>query len=472
MSASAAPRSPSLPRRWRPSPDGRSAVRAFEWAVSVPVLAALAAWLGTGPDLRPVLPWVPMVVAASLMAVPQWRTVSMDMSLPVLLAAGMALGPGRAALLALVVSFDVREWRREIAPGRAVFNRCQVALSTAAAAWAYHALRLGPDDAYLSLPAFGPALLADLVVNAAMVVALTRLSTGLGWWTILRGVLGDRPAEYVLTYLCLGSLALAISPLVQVVGTVGAVVGLAPPALAWRAFLQARRLREASHAIDAKNRALVAVTARIAEERRDERLSIAGDLHDEVLQPLYHVHLMGEVLRRDLAAGRLLDLEDDLPRLLDATRAAQDALRRVVRDLRASSLGPGGLPVALAMLVRTLEGTCAARIELDVGETRATPLSQLLAYQIVREALQNAVKHASARRIGIRVREEGGAIRATVEDDGVGFDPSDASRQDHFGLALMRERAEAVGGHVLVESRPGEGTRVVASLPARTHPGG
>jgi len=243
------------------------------------------------------------------------------------------------------------------------------------------------------------------------------------------------------------------------------VAGMAPLLLAHQLFLRGQKLREASRAVETMNRALVDVSGRIAEERRDERLCIAGALHDEVLQPLYKVHLMGEVLRRDLSSGRLLDLEDDLPGLLEATRVAQDALRRVVRDLRDSSLGPGGLHRALKALIRNAEGSCRARISAEVDEVDGSPLVQLLAYQIVREALQNALKHSSASAIRVLVKDEGDAIRLLVEDDGQGFSPLVVDTQNHFGLQLMRERAEAAGGHLSIDSAPGAGTRVVARLP-------
>ena len=86
--------------------------------------------------------------------------------------------------------------------------------------------------------------------------------------------------------------------------------------------------------------------------RRDERLILAGDLHDEVLPALFKVHLMGEVLKQDLASGRLLDLDDDLPELLDATTAAQEAVRRVVGDLRSADC-PSGMSLGRSEVMRT-----------------------------------------------------------------------------------------------------------------------
>ncbi|HXF72789.1 MAG TPA: ATP-binding protein [Actinomycetota bacterium] len=432
--------------------------------MSVPTLIGIA-WLAPGDErLATAAPWFPTVVAASLLSVRVWGTVSMDMSLPVLLAAGIVLGGPVAGLLALVGSISERELRREVGLTRAIFDRCQVAVSVLVAASVYHAIAGStyalPDAAL----AFTPALLADFLVNVSLVVVVSRLTTGVPWRAIVGGLLGSPPAE-ALTYLCLGSIALVLVPLYEFAGTWGLVAGMAPLLLAHQLFLRGQKLREASRAVETMNRALVDVSGRIAEERRDERLCIAGALHDEVLQPLYKVHLMGEVLRRDLSSGRLLDLEDDLPGLLEATRVAQDALRRVVRDLRDSSLGPGGLHRALKALVRNAEGSCRARISAEVDEVDGPPLVQLLAYQIVREALQNALKYSSASAIRVLVKNEGDAIRLLVEDDGQGFSPLVVDSQNHFGLQLMRERAEAAGGHLCIDSAPGAGTRVVARLP-------
>lgn len=442
----------------------------FEWAVSLPTLGLVAYLNRRGIDILPLVVWLPFVVVSNLLTVRVWRGVILTMSLPVLLAAGMVLGVGLTGFVALLGSVDGREVHRQVTVARALFNRCQVTLSAMAGASVYGLL--GSDTFRFpgGFAAFGPALFVDLAVNAGFVIVGSRLATHVPWRLILHNMLQRRPVGHLVTQFCLGSLALMLVPLFQSVGVWGLVVGLAPIFLARELFSNAQRLRDASEAIEAKNRALVDVSGRIAEERRDERLCIAGELHDEVLQPLYKVHLMGEVLRRDLTSGRLLDLEDDLPQLLEATRAAQDALRRVVRDLRDSSLGPGGLRRALEALVRNLETSSSARIVAEVDEVSGSPLVQLLAYQIAREALQNAVKHSRATAVRVAARTEEGVLRVLVEDDGIGFLPAGVRSDDHFGLQLMRERAEAAGGHLYVDSAPGAGTRVVARLP--TEPGG
>ena len=89
----------------------------------------------------------------------------------------------------------------------------------------------------------------------------------------------------------------------------------------------------------------------------------------------------------------------------------------------------------------------------------------LTVYQLAREAAVNAIRHSGAERVWIRINQEADCIRLTVEDNGKGFDARSRYLGNHFGLSLMRERADAVGGVVVIDSRLGQGTRVSARLP-------
>ena len=80
--------------------------------------------------------------------------------------------------------------------------------------------------------------------------------------------------------------------------------------------------------------------------------------------------------------------------------------------------------------------------------------------------MRNALRHSRASEIAIAVSDENGVLRLTVADNGIGFEPHSVDQHTHFGLALMRERIEIIGGVLYVEARPGEGTRIVARLPS------
>jgi signal transduction histidine kinase len=159
-------------------------------------------------------------------------------------------------------------------------------------------------------------------------------------------------------------------------------------------------------------------------------------------------------------------LEEDLPTLPGATEAASESMRALIRSLRDSPLGTGGLAETLRLVVRYMEQESTARIALSCERVGATPLVQLLAYQVTREALRNALRHSKASEVMIGVVDQDGDLRITVEDDGIGFDPESVDQKTHFGLALMRERIEIAGGVLYVDSRIGEGTRIIARLPS------
>ena len=184
----------------------------------------------------------------------------------------------------------------------------------------------------------------------------------------------------------------------------------------------------------------LAPPAELVRERKDERLALAGELHDEVLPSLFKVHLMGQVLRQDLAAGKLLELDDDLPELLLATEAAQRAIRDLLGDLRRSPLGASGLIPTLRLLVDQLASAGAPPVTLDVEQFESSPLAQLLAYQAIREALHNAAKHARASSIEVRLWKDEALLRLSVTDDGTGFSWAAVDGSRHFGLQIMKER--------------------------------
>jgi two-component system, NarL family, nitrate/nitrite sensor histidine kinase NarX len=86
--------------------------------------------------------------------------------------------------------------------------------------------------------------------------------------------------------------------------------------------------------------------------------------------------------------------------------------------------------------------------------------------RILQEALSNARKHGHACCIQVAFAVEDDFLCMTIQDDGAGFDPSQMAGENHFGLRFMRERAEGLGGNLLVDSTPGQGTRVTLKMPA------
>ena len=399
-------------------------------------------------------------VGLAVIHLPSGQTLAMDM--PVLLAAGYIFGPIAAGIVAFAGYIDVREFRGEISLERALFNRAQISLSVMAAAAAF--LLVSPDMNALPLVAAG-ALLAvavDSVINLGLVTAVMALNDHVTPATSLSRLrLGP-----VMAYAAFGFQSLLLAEVYTAVGPWGLALFAMPILLAREAFQQGQSLYSAEMRLGIQRHALQEATDRIADERRDERLAVASGLHDDVLPPLFKVHLLGQVLRQELSTGQLLAMEDDLPELLRATDDASNTLRSVIRDLRHSPVGAGGLAHTLHLLVRELEGGATVAFETEIEEVRGKPVVELLVYQTAREALRNAMKYSGASRIKVALRQDGDAIRLNVDDNGSGFSPHLVDARRHFGLALMRERIELAGGALQVDSAKGMGTRLFARLPS------
>ncbi|MGH2851387.1 MAG: sensor histidine kinase [Solirubrobacteraceae bacterium] len=201
-----------------------------------------------------------------------------------------------------------------------------------------------------------------------------------------------------------------------------------------------------------------------AEERARKRL--ADDLHDHAIQNLL-------AARQDVAEAREGDAVA-LERAEHALGLALGQLRSAVRELHPYLLDHLGLPAALETIVYELaeRSGCEITIDLDgatIGEDR-------LIASLARELVGNAVKHAAASRITVRLARERRSIVLEVSDDGCGFTPTEqlaALRDGHIGLASTRERVEALGGALAIDSTPSSGTRVrceIPEVPARPAP--
>jgi signal transduction histidine kinase len=412
------------------------------------------------------LPWLVVVALADLMPVPIWGSVELMMSFPVLLASAFVFPPYVAGSLAFLASMDVREIRREIPFGRALFNRSNVALSVIASSVVFHTLEgdvlVWPEV----LVGASAALAVDFLINASLLILGTRLLTGLPLAQLIRNVYGgSQPTAFLGGYACFGLMALVLATVYMAAGAWGLVAFAIPVLLARQMFTHWKALAVARLRLHEERRLLSHVSSRIADERRDERLAVAAGIHDDVLPPLTKVHLMGQVLRQDLASGRLLDLEVDLPDLLRATEAASLAFRDLIKDLRESTVGPGGLVHTLGLLVRSLGDESEVRFQLEAEEVPGTPLTHLLLYQVAREALANVVRHAKAKTVRVSLQDAGDHVRLIVEDDGRGFEPLAVDRNSHFGLQLMRERVELAGGTFSLEASTQGGTRVIVTIP-------
>jgi signal transduction histidine kinase len=459
-----------LPRPSSTPPSDPLAFRVLKWGVAAPVILALAVliirhWHELEPLLGQLGTWLVLVALADLMPVPYWGRVSLTMSLPILLAAGIIYEPWTAGLLAFLGSIDPREFRRRLGLDLALFNRGQIALAAMGASAVFHLLGGRVIDWPLVLPIALAALLADASINFLAVVIGGSISERLPPRRVLSNLFGGSAVQFAIGYASFGLLGLLLATVYHHVGAWGLISFIVPLVLARQMFQRGQQLMERSKEVVEKGQVILRLTDRIAAERRDERMAVAASLHDEVLQPLYKVHLMAKVLRHDVDSGRLLDLDEDIPELLRAADAAMREARGVIKNLRTSALGAGGLIGTLRLLMDELSLETEARIEEDIRDVGGSPLVQLLLYQVAKEALLNAVRHAAAHEIVVHLSGDSDCIRLVVEDDGIGISTGNMEADDHFGIRLMRERVESAGGTFVIDATPGLGTRVVARVP-------
>jgi signal transduction histidine kinase len=218
--------------------------------------------------------------------------------------------------------------------------------------------------------------------------------------------------------------------------------------------------------------AAIAITnARLYEHSRElsavaERNRLALELHDAVSQKLFSVVLTAE------AAATLLDRDEDaarekVERLQGLAQEALEELRSLILELRPPDLERDGLCGALRKHVEVLAPLHSADVELDLdagasaGDGRDHEV-----LRIAQEAVQNALRHAGATRVTVRLGTGDGGLELEVADDGIGFDPGDSElRGRRLGLTSMEERSARIGGRLEIDSAPGRGTAVRLEVP-------
>ena len=236
--------------------------------------------------------------------------------------------------------------------------------------------------------------------------------------------------------------------------------------------------------------AMTMVNAELYEHARalaaqQERQRLAQNLHDAVNQSLFSAGLIAEVLPRlwdrDPVEARL-SLED-LRRL---TSGALAEMRELLAELRPSVLTDSSLGDLLRQLTNAFTGRTNIPVSLTIaGEHVLSAEIQVALYRICQEALNNIAKHAGASQVEIDLQYDAGVAQASssvayagkpqvvvvnlvemrIRDDGHGFDPNQSTASGHYGLDMMRERAEAVGARLTVTSRPSHGTEITLRWP-------
>ncbi len=224
------------------------------------------------------------------------------------------------------------------------------------------------------------------------------------------------------------------------------------------------RLTEGEAGVDGKQ-----VISQVIQAQEDERLRVSRQIHDGPAQTMTNLVLRAEICER------LLDMDpskakSELSGLKNVVNATLQETRRFIFDLRPMILDDLGLEPTLRRYVQQF----TAKHKLDVGVTinglhgRLPGDIEVAIFRIVQEALQNVTQHAHANHAQVTIDVNGEVVTVTVEDDGAGFTGDDARLNDpkRKGLATMRQRVGMYGGQMTIDSAPGRGTRVTATLPA------
>ncbi|SPL94348.1 putative two-component system sensor kinase [[Actinomadura] parvosata subsp. kistnae] len=212
----------------------------------------------------------------------------------------------------------------------------------------------------------------------------------------------------------------------------------------------------------AAHAAIALINARLYERGRElamleERNRVARELHDAVTQKLFSLRLSAQ------AAGAMLDKAPDkaaaeLERVQRLAGEALAELRAVIVELRPAELDRHGLSETLRKHVRLLDRLHPVAVTFECGEL--PPLDSAVEVAVLRvaqEALHNAVRHSGAATVSVRLAYADGRLELVVRDDGSGFEQAESRG---LGLVSMRDRAEAIGGELRVDSVPGAGTTV------------
>jgi signal transduction histidine kinase len=192
-----------------------------------------------------------------------------------------------------------------------------------------------------------------------------------------------------------------------------------------------------------------------------ERQRLARELHDSVTQSLYSLVLVSEAARRLVAQRDLERAEEALVRLGGLGQQALKEMRLLVYELRPLSMQREGLVKVLQQRLEAVEGRAGVEATLTVEgalDLEATIQEEL--FRIVQEALNNALKHAAASSVSVRICAAAGRVQIEVADNGQGFDPEAVRDKGGIGLKSIGERVEMLGGTLSILSTPGEGTTV------------
>jgi signal transduction histidine kinase len=203
---------------------------------------------------------------------------------------------------------------------------------------------------------------------------------------------------------------------------------------------------------------------RLLDVYEQHRRLVAYEIHDAVAQPLTAALMTLQGGLSQVAVSREDPLQEGLQGALGLLQQTIGESRRLMSGLRPPILDDSGLVDAIDYLVCE----CATEVEIDYEHDvqfgrLVWPLETAI-FRIVQESLNNALRHSRTPRVHIALHQKGDRVCIEVRDWGVGFNPAGVD-PNRFGLEGIRERADLFGGHLDIETAPGQGTRIVVDFP-------
>jgi signal transduction histidine kinase len=442
----------------------------FQLAVILPTIGAGVVLLAQSrSSLSPwldLLIWTAVIAIVEYLPIPAWHGLRVSMGFPLMLMVGIIYSPLSAGVTALVGSSDPREFRGEVHPLVAIFNRAQVALSVTIASAVFHGMAdIRTSPTWILLIAAMAAALVDYLINSGIVTAYVTIQSGLSPRRVIADLRIGRLSEFLMSYLGLGALGLALAELFLEVKWWSLPTFFAPLLLARQMLFRSQALEEAHTELKEREQILKQLSNTIAEERHDEREQIANYLHDDLAQVLFRLSIQVDVARKQLERGEVTEVGGSLEKIRDAKQDTSDRIRALIRDLHRSPLGAKGLAEAIQSFTDEMGRDSGVAFHTDVADLQLPAPIALLVYHIAREGVMNALKHAHATDMWITVSEDAESIEFELRDNGQGFDTSAPGPEGHYGMAMMRGRATVGGGSLKVTSVPTEGTTITARFP-------
>lgn len=210
---------------------------------------------------------------------------------------------------------------------------------------------------------------------------------------------------------------------------------------------------------------LQALSRRLVEVQENERRYIARELHDEAGQALASLAVGLELLQR--SAGDPEAVQRGVQEMERTVDQVLESLHRMAMDLRPASLDHLGLVSTLEQHLKNIAEKHQLQVKFEAlhFNDRLSQETETALYRILQEAVTNIVRHSQATSIDVILEQRRNRLILLVEDNGIGFEPLAPRAGEHLGMFGMRERAEMLDGHLIVESTPGRGTTLIVDIP-------